>query len=111
MDYQQRAVDMLNGLLAIDPGAVQAVIDHRVPVERAVLASDVPGFVGVHPDGATTLGPLGLINGLLGEAIVAAVYDQEGKLTGFVLDPKPGSVQVETGERGIATTAPRIAGG
>lgn len=81
---QTRALEMLNAMLAIDREAVQAVIDHRVSINPRVLESHAPGVVGIHPNGATTLGPLGLINGLLCDAKIAAVYDEAQRLVEFV---------------------------
>lgn len=72
----------LNDLVRVDPNACAMLIDSRVTFDRAVL--ELPGDIVVGDrDGVITVGPLGLVNGVLGEHRIAAVYDDEGRLEGF----------------------------
>jgi hypothetical protein len=65
--------------------SVQGLIDFRVPVTSDFTSLPEPWIVGGR-DGVLTLGPLGLINGVLimaGADRIAAHYDDKGRLTGF----------------------------
>jgi hypothetical protein len=91
----ERICALLNDLHALDPTAVQALIDHRVPCNAEL---------GEHPtvqcgserehDGHRLLyrvGMLGILNGLCGVdargwGLIAAVYDDaNSRITGFKL--------------------------
>ena len=73
----------LTNALRVDPAAVQEIIDHRVAITERFLDLPHPFVVNTEE---LTLGPLGLINGVLmvlGANRIAAHYDDNGKLTGF----------------------------
>ncbi len=86
----QEVIDYLAKIHALDPVALQAVFDCRVPCNTALenAPDDLPVVIGGSV-GAGTLGALGLINGLCDEKI-AAMYsepDADGKkhIVGFGL--------------------------
>lgn len=87
-------VALLNTLMELDPEAMRALCDNRVPCARDIVESNSPWIstvvVGGEPD-APTLGMLGIINGIVagpGEPRVCAVYgdiekDGHRRLLGF----------------------------
>lgn len=74
-------LDMLNGLLRLDPAGISGLMRMRYPVHESVLQqSDVRCHRD--SDGTIRLGPLGLINGIFGPfgdmgAIVASEPDTD----------------------------------
>lgn len=73
----QTTVDYLNELLEIDPTSIQTLIDTRVPC-NAEMANHETVQVALADDNKFTLGPLGLLNGLLGRdgQVIVACYQQ-----------------------------------
>lgn len=80
----------LNACLAADPDATHALIETRVPCNKAVETATalVPQDNG---DGTLSLGPLGLLNGVFGSypGRVVAHYDDAGKLVRFSYEVSP----------------------
>lgn len=73
---------MLNALMEVDPDAMQSIFGSRVPVSRAFVESKEPlidrvvyGRCPVYGD--ASLGVLGVINGLVADGRVAAVYEYQ----------------------------------
>jgi hypothetical protein len=86
----EKVVAFLNEAFKCDPKAIHALIEHRVPCNQDM--ADHPTIQVVRPVGSdtSTVGMLGIINGLVGVdeshwGFVAAVYDDDEKLTGFVI--------------------------
>lgn len=82
-------VDYLNEVVALDPEALHNLMETRVPCNQALSdhgTTQVSGTVG-----SPTMGPLGILNGLVGVradgwGLIAGVYDDTtGKLTHFAL--------------------------
>jgi hypothetical protein len=59
----ENVVNLLNELIELDPDAVTALVNARVPC-NARVASHPTVQVGVVDDGGYRVGPLGLLNGL-----------------------------------------------
>lgn len=89
----EAAVDLLNELLQCDQGAVEALVEHRVPCNKKLLN---------HPTVQcnNTVGMLGIINALFGTidegprkgwGLITAVFDDEDLLTGFKLTDEDGN--------------------
>lgn len=82
-----RAQDLeayLNELLTLDPIAVQALavqalIDNRVPCNEGILNHPT-----VLVSGEGEVGILGILNGMLNDRLVAAVYEDDGRLVKFI---------------------------
>ncbi len=86
------AIAFLNGLLQTDPEAVRALVETRVPCNEAMAQH--PSVQVSVDDGVEqrTVGLLGILNGLIGVdddgwGFLAAEFDDEGKLTRFLLTP------------------------
>jgi hypothetical protein len=79
-DMVSQALTVLNCLLAVDPTVISQMMDFRLPCSQA-LADDPTIQVALREDGTYAVGPLGIINGLLG------IDDRGyGPITGFVED-------------------------
>lgn len=82
----ERTVDLLNELLEVDPVAVHQLVESRVSCSHALSWHPT---VQVHGDGLTaSVGILGVLNGLCGVdsdgwGAVAAVFEEDGTLSGF----------------------------
>lgn len=82
-------IDRLKTVLKVDPNALHALLETRVPCAQAITAADCPA-VPYHDPGSDQLqlGALGLLNGLLAPDgfWVVAVFDQQtGQLVDFKL--------------------------
>jgi hypothetical protein len=77
--------NLLNSLLAADPEACTRLLEQRVPCND--LVAEHPSIVVEEQDGAAFVGLLGVLNGLTWHSgkVVAAVYDDDKKLTGFTV--------------------------
>jgi hypothetical protein len=87
---RERIVDMLNALHLLDPEALQRIMDTRVEINERLAADGVwPVAGGINTSGKATLGPLGIIQGVLklddpkAEPIGAVYSDDLSKLLGF----------------------------
>ncbi len=93
-------IERLNRLLENDlvRRDVQALIEQRIPCSDDTAATEEIQ-VSVRNDGVPLLGFLGLLNGITGTVVplgdkigwgyIAAVYDEEGKLTKFTRADHP----------------------
>lgn len=88
LELAKRAVTMLSRLYEADPNAVRKLIDTRATIDIGAIAVVTEVIFGEVPPATLTIGTLGLINGLIGCALVAAEYDRDGTLLGFRLQPK-----------------------
>lgn len=79
----KQIVELLNQLFATDPAAAADLVNHRV----AFLGSDIPFVCSQSRDGVITMGVVGFMNAMAkhGTGRAAAVYDDDGKLTGFTV--------------------------
>lgn len=86
LEARQIAV-LLNQLFATDPVAAADLINHRVVCNDAFLGSDIPFVCSHSRDGVITMGVVGFMNAMAkhGTGRAAAVYDDDGKLTGFTV--------------------------
>ena len=83
-ELADRCIDLLNEILDLDPLAIEALINRRVPV-NADLADHPTIQVGpMKKDGPPLMGLLGVLNGLcgvyeeepkIGQGMICAVYD------------------------------------
>lgn len=80
-DLRRRVLSQLQQLHQAQPEVAQALIDHRVRVQPGSL-EDCP-VVALVEDGKCTLGLLGVLNGLITAAPIAAVYDEDGEIIAF----------------------------
>lgn len=104
MTTVDEAIEVLNRIHGADPSVLPALINHRVPC-NAALAADPTVQVGAspdEPDGPYEVGLLGVVNGLFGVddqswGFIAADYDDQRQLRGFVRTPPRGDV-IEHGE-------------
>ncbi|MBI6161314.1 3'-5' exonuclease [Serratia liquefaciens] len=78
----ERAVDVLNGLLKVDPDAIATLVNHRVECSET-FARETPAIAGIK-DWRFVVGLLGIINALIAPEVIAAIYDGED-LTGFAV--------------------------
>ena len=69
------AVDILNGLLRVDPGAIAALVNHRVQCSET-FARETLAIAGIK-DWRFVVGLLGIINALLAPEVIAGIYDGE----------------------------------
>lgn len=90
MDPTDIAIRYLNRLNELDGQSLADVLNYRIACSGKLLdseADDCPVVVGTAADGASiTLGPLGILNGLLislGSGRVAAKYGDHGEILGF----------------------------
>lgn len=79
----QKAVDILYGLFAADPGAVTALVDHRVECNDYFAGLTV-ATVGKRANGDYIVGMIGIINALIFPEVIAAEYDGK-ELIGFTV--------------------------
>jgi len=98
----------LNELVAMDPKAVELLIEHRVPCNEALANHPT-----VQVRGNSTVGFLGALNGLFGAygdgwGSIAAVFEDDGRLVGFERVPQTYWACTECGHvsTSIAPTAP-----
>lgn len=83
-------VDVLNRIHEADPTVLPKLIDYRVPC-NGTLADDPTVQVGrLEDEVGWEVGILGILNGIggidsSGSGYVAAIYDDEGKLTHFTV--------------------------
>ena len=76
----QKAADILNGMLKVDPVAITALVNNRIFCS-AELAHQTPANVGsVH--GNYLVGVVGIINAMVAPDVIGAVYD-DMVLVGF----------------------------
>jgi hypothetical protein len=83
MKTTEEIVNLLNRAIKKDPEAIQSIMDHRVPTKFSRWDNEDPWILG-HEE---TIGPLGIINGLIKELLgetIAASYTKDGKLTHFM---------------------------
>lgn len=83
----KQIADFLNQLFAVDPSAAAALVNHRVVCNDAFLGSDIPFVCSQSRDGVITMGVVGFVNAMAkpGSGLAAAVYDDDGQLTGFTV--------------------------
>ncbi|WP_132349297.1 hypothetical protein [Klebsiella pneumoniae] len=83
----KQIVELLNQLLATDPVAAADLVNHRVVCNDAFLESDIPFVCSQSRDGVITMGVVGFMNAMAkpGTGLAAAVYDDDGQLTGFTV--------------------------
>jgi hypothetical protein len=81
MDTEQVSA-FLNTLVALDPDAMMALVESRVPCNE-VLADHPTVQVHVGEGGQPMVGLLGILNGLVGDGRLCAVYDDNGRLLRF----------------------------
>lgn len=83
----KQITDLLNQLFAIDPAAAADLVNHRVVCNDAFLGSDIPFVCSQSRDGIITMGVVGFVNAMAkpGTGYAAAVYDNDGQLTGFTV--------------------------
>ncbi|MNG64340.1 Exodeoxyribonuclease 10 [compost metagenome] len=79
----QKAVDILYGLFSADPGAVTALVDHRVECNDYFAGLTV-ATVGKRANGDYIVGMIGIINALIFPEVIAAEYDGKD-LIGFTV--------------------------
>lgn len=90
LELAERSCRLLNNMLKLDPTAVMALINQRVPV-NADLA-DHPTIQSLHHRYGFSVGILGILNGLIGvnsagSGVLAAVLDKDHNIVKFeVLD-------------------------
>lgn len=79
--------ELLNQLFAIDPAAAADLVNHRVVCNDIFLGSDIPFVCSQSRDGVITMGVVGFMNAMAkpGTGRAAAVYDDDGHLTGFTV--------------------------
>ncbi|HHX7274403.1 TPA: hypothetical protein ACVHP3_004687 [Yersinia enterocolitica] len=77
----QLAVDILNQALSLDPDCITALVSHRIEC-NATLAHDSEVMCGMS-EGKYMTGALGVINSLVTDGFVAALYTDEKKLAAF----------------------------
>lgn len=85
MSLRDQVLEMLREIHEASPEAVEAVLNSRFAASQDLLDCKAPVVVGDH-DGKPSLGPLGIVNGVLalaGENPVAALYDDEGHIEEF----------------------------
>src|SRR5574343_1660981 len=93
IDFAQKFVDYLNGLIKIDRNAITALIEARVPcnddlANHPTVQCHVDAFCIDENNNAvnkSNIGILGIINGFIGEDVICACYDDNWTLTKFVL--------------------------
>lgn len=83
----KQIVDLLNQLFTTDPVAAADLVNHRVVCNEAFLESDIPFVCSQSRDGVITMGLVGFVNAMAkpGNGYAAAVYDDDGLLTGFTV--------------------------
>ncbi|EQB1509166.1 hypothetical protein [Enterobacter hormaechei] len=83
----RQIAELLNQLFAIDPAAAADLVNHRVVCNKAFLESDIPFVCSQSRDGVITMGLVGFVNAMAkpGNGYAAAVYDDDGLLTGFTV--------------------------
>ncbi|HEM8560997.1 TPA: hypothetical protein U2Q33_000767 [Citrobacter farmeri] len=83
----KQIAELLNQLFAIDPAAAAYLVNHRVVCNDAFLGSDIPFVCSQSRDGVITMGVVGFVNAMAkpGTGYAAAVYDDDGQLTGFTV--------------------------
>ncbi|HDR2560633.1 TPA: hypothetical protein QCI09_004697 [Enterobacter ludwigii] len=83
----RQIAELLNQLFATDPVAAAELINHRVVCNDAFLGSDIPFVCSQSRDGVITMGVVGFVNAMAkpGTGYAAAVYENDGKLTGFTV--------------------------
>ncbi|HDR2607965.1 hypothetical protein [Enterobacter hormaechei] len=83
----RQIAELLNQLFAIDPAAAADLVNHRVVCNEAFLESDIPFACSQSRDGVITMGLVGFVNAMAkpGNGYAAAVYDDDGLLTGFTV--------------------------
>ena len=83
-------ITRLNEILATDRDAIEAVAEHRVPCNQALL--NHPTVQVMADGGVNKVGFLGILNGLVGTipdgpregwGFIAGCYDDDGKLVRF----------------------------
>ncbi|EOT7378623.1 hypothetical protein ACNR8Y_002810 [Enterobacter cloacae] len=83
----KQIVELLNQLFTTDPVAAADMVNHRVVCNDAFLGSDIPFVCSQSRDGVITMGVVGFMNAMAkqGTGRAAAVYDDDGQLTGFTV--------------------------
>ena len=86
MNYLQ-AISFLNELIALDPQAITALVESRVPCNQA-LADHPTVQVSATTGNGFSVGLLGVLNGLFGAredgwGFITAVFDDNGQITEF----------------------------
>ncbi|ENL6902699.1 hypothetical protein AB5R89_000809 [Enterobacter ludwigii] len=83
----KQIAELLKQLFVIDPAAATDLVNHRVVCNDAFLGSDIPFVCSQSRDGVITMGVVGFVNAMAkpGTGYAAAVYDNDGQLTGFTV--------------------------
>ncbi len=89
LELATRLITLLNEALALDPKAIEALVETRVPCNDA-LADHPTIQVSVEPGSDAKVGLLGILNGLCGTDAsgwgpLAAEFDDSGNLSKFCL--------------------------
>jgi hypothetical protein len=84
----RQAVELLNEAFTMDPEALTALTNNRVPCNEAL--ADHPTIQVLDEDGSPKVGLLGILNGIFGadengQGCLAALYSDDGVQKGFVL--------------------------
>ena len=88
----QEVIALLNEASQLDPMAIRALVEYRVPCNCA-LADHPTIEVGCTEDGDPRLGTIGIINGLFGVdedahgPVIANIPDDPSKPVAFLLNP------------------------
>lgn len=83
----KQIADLFNQLYALDPLAAANLVQHRVICNKQFAESDIPFVCSKQSDGILTMGVVGFVNAMASpdSGRVAAVYDDDKKLTGFTV--------------------------
>ncbi|GKX40430.1 hypothetical protein SOASR014_41690 [Pectobacterium carotovorum subsp. carotovorum] len=78
---------LFNKLYALDPLAAANLVQHRVICNKQFTESNIPFVCSQQSDGIVTMGVVGFVNAMASpdSGRVAAVYDDDKKLTGFTV--------------------------
>lgn len=88
----EEAIAFLNELVAIDPKAMELLIEMRAPCNQTMLEHPTVQVTDYHEDGVPRVGILGLLNGLFGTydegpkegwGPIAAYWEEDGTFKGF----------------------------
>lgn len=80
----QDVCDLLNQLLAEQPEFTQNICSQRAVLSGDFAESSLPFVCAKNDEGNLHMGVIGLINGLIDDGLIAAVYD-DNQLTDFVV--------------------------
>lgn len=84
----EETIAFLNELIALDPEAMRALVEHHVPANQGLVdhpTVQVSGYDGAPPK----VGLLGILNGLFGTdeegwGVISALFEDDGRLVKFM---------------------------